>query len=233
MKTVLASSMTPRIFPLALYFAFLALEAGIPWLAERVPALIAWSELTVLWIYPVKTVAVLAALVYFWPKYDELHGKAFANWQEVLLSVAVGVLVYLAWVRMDWSWAMQGDVEGYDPFQAGAQAAIVLAGMRTFGAAIVVPIMEELFWRSFLIRYLISPHFQYVRIGAFAPLSFIGTVILFGLEHNLWLAGMMAGIAYNLLLYRTGRLWPCIVAHGVTNAILAFHVLVTGESQWW
>ncbi|MBI3392868.1 MAG: CPBP family intramembrane metalloprotease [Nitrospirae bacterium] len=43
----------------------------------------------------------------------------------------------------------------------------------------------------------------------------------------------MAGVAYNLLLYRTGRLWPCILAHGVTNLLLAVHVLATGEWKWW
>ncbi len=226
--------MTPRVFPFALYFAFLGVEAAIPWLAEHLSSVSRWSDLAVLSIYPIKTVAVLGAIIYFWPRYEELRGKPFGSGAEVGLSIAVGVLVYLAWVRMDWSWAMQGEVNGgYDPFTAGAQAGLLLAGVRMFGASIVVPIMEELFWRSFLIRYLVSPHFQYVRIGVFAPVSFVGTVILFGLEHNLWLAGMMAGVAYNLLLYRTGRLWPCILAHGVTNAVLAIHVLVTGEVQWW
>jgi membrane protease YdiL (CAAX protease family) len=206
LKSALASPMTARVAPFAIYFVFLTLEAAISWLAAFAPGLFSWRQLTALWAYPVKTVAVLAALIYFWPQYDELRGKLIVSWGEGLLAVTVGVVVYLAWV---------------------------LAVFRTFGAAITVPIMEELFWRSFLIRYLISPNFQDVRIGAFAPVSFIGTVALFGVEHNLWLAGMMAGVAYNLLLYRTGRLWPCIFAHGVTNGILACHVLMTGEIQWW
>ena len=49
----------------------------------------------------------------------------------------------------------------------------------------------------------------------------------------LWLAGMLAGVAYTLLLYWTGRLWPCIFAHAVTNLALGIHVLVTGEWEWW
>jgi CAAX prenyl protease-like protein len=93
--------------------------------------------------------------------------------------------------------------------------------------------MEELFWRSFLLRYLISPHFQAVRLGTFTPFSFVATVVLFGVEHDLWLAGMMAGAAYTLLLYKTGRLWPCILAHAVTNLSLGIHVLMTGQWQWW
>jgi CAAX prenyl protease-like protein len=93
--------------------------------------------------------------------------------------------------------------------------------------------MEELFWRSFLLRYLIASPFTAVRLGTFTPLSFGATVILFGLEHHLWLAGMVAGVAYTLVLYTTHCLWPCILAHAITNLLLGIHVLLTGEWQWW
>ncbi len=109
----------------------------------------------------------------------------------------------------------------------------VLASIRLFGAAVVVPIMEELFWRSFLIRWVINPDFEKVPIGTFTLASCAATVVLFGLEHQLWLAGMMAGAAYNVLLYKTGRLWPCILAHATTNFILGAHVLMTAEWRWW
>jgi CAAX prenyl protease-like protein len=149
------------------------------------------------------------------------------------MVIVVGVLVYVAWVRMDWSWAMQGQPTGYNPFQAGTGMGVVLAAIRIFGAGVVVPVMEELFWRSFLIRYLVTPTFTMVRLGTFTPLSFGATVVLFGLEHHLWLAGMLAGAAYNLLLYKTHRLWPCILAHAITNLLLGIHVLLTGEWHWW
>jgi hypothetical protein len=93
--------------------------------------------------------------------------------------------------------------------------------------------MEELFWRSFLLRYLVTSPFTSVRLGTFTPPSFGATVILFGLEHHLWLAGMLAGVAYAFILYTTHRLWPCIVAHAITNLLLGIHVLLTGEWQWW
>jgi len=118
-------------------------------------------------------------------------------------------------------------------FQAGPTIGLALVAIRIFGASIVVPIMEELFWRSFLIRYIIHSNFESVRLGTFTAGSFLFTVVLFGLEHNLWLAGMMAGVAYNALLYRTGRLWPCIIAHAFTNLALGIHVLMTGEWHWW
>jgi CAAX prenyl protease-like protein len=171
--------------------------------------------------------------VYFWPAYQELRDKVCASAGEALLVLVVGGLVYVAWVRMDWSWAMQGQPAGYNPFQAAAGAGIILAGIRIFGAAVVVPVMEELFWRSFLIRYLVTPTFTTVRLGTFTPVSCGVTIVLFGLEHHLWLAGMMAGAAYNLVLYKTRRLWPCILAHAITNLCLGIHVLVSGEWHWW
>ncbi|HJU03976.1 MAG TPA: CAAX prenyl protease-related protein [Nitrospiraceae bacterium] len=227
--------MTPRILPFAAYLVFLALAQGIPWMAERVPSLVPWKLHADLWLYPVKTVAVAGLLIHFWPKYHELKGRVFHDHRDGWGAVGVGLIVYLAWVHMDWPWAIQGNEEtsGYDPFRAGDHIGAGLAVVRIFGASVVVPIMEELFWRSFLLRYLISPQFDSVPLGTLTSFSFLATVVLFGLEHDLWLAGMMAGAAYTLVLHQTGRLWPCIVAHAVTNFALGIHVLVTHEWKWW
>ena len=225
--------MVPRVLPFAAYLAFLALAEGLAWLVSAVPALAPYERPVALWQYPLKTLIVLGLLVYFWPKYQELKDPPIKSGNEALLAILTGTVVYLAWVRMDWPWAIQGTLSGYNPFLTDSPSGIVLAGMRLFGAAVVVPIMEELFWRSFLIRYLISPKFESIRLGTFTPLSFAITLLLFGLEHQLWLAGMVAGAAYTLLLYRTGRLWPCILAHGVTNLLLGIHVLTTQQWQWW
>ena len=227
--------MTARILPFVVYLSFLAIVQIIPSITASGVTQNSWGGHVDLWLYPVKTAAVLALLIYFWPQYQELKDTIINGPREAILTIAVGLLVYAAWVRMDWSWAMQGDGagQGYDPFRMGTGTGIVLAGIRLFGASVVVPIMEELFWRSFLIRYLISSKFESVALGTFTVFSCAATVVLFGLEHDLWLAGMMAGVAYTGLLYYTKRLWPCIVAHAVTNFALGIQVLVTGEWRWW
>jgi CAAX prenyl protease-like protein len=225
--------MAPRVLPFSAYLAFLALSEGLAWLVNAVPALASYEKLLALWLYPLKTLTVLGLLVYFWPRYEELREGPIRSGREAFLAIVTGTVVYLAWVRMDWSWAIQGTLSGYNPFLTDSPSGMILAGMRLFGAAVVVPIMEELFWRSFLIRYLISPKFESIRLGTFTPVSFTVTLLLFGLEHQLWLAGMVAGAAYTLLLYRTGRLWPCILAHGITNLLLGIHVLTTQQWQWW
>lgn len=108
-----------------------------------------------------------------------------------------------------------------------------MAAVRLAGAALVVPLMEELFWRSFLLRWLVRPDFRRVSLGTFTVQSFLIATVLFGLEHNLWLSGLVAGVAYTALLYRSKNLWSCIVAHGVTNLALGVHVLVTQQWHWW
>ena len=214
--------MWPRILPFAAYMAFIGVSSLLP--------VDAGAEL---WLYPIKTLVVLGLLVYFWSSYQELQRPIFTDAKDAGLGIGVGVVVYVLWVRMDWAWAIQGELTGYNPFEEGNGIGWGLAAVRIFGASIVVPLMEELFWRSFLIRWVVNPDFEKVAFGTFTLGSFAATVVLFGLEHNLWLAGMMAGVAYNCLYYQTRRLWPCVVAHATTNFILGMHVLTTQEWQWW
>jgi CAAX prenyl protease-like protein len=221
----------PRIIPFVAYMSFIAVGSVLTWVFGEASSA---REMADLWLYPVKTLVVGTLLYMVWNRCPELNTPMVSNLYEGALAVGVGLVVYALWVQMDWAWATQGEiVGGYNPFLAGSTVGMVLAGIRVFGASVIVPLMEELFWRSFLLRYVINSKFETIPLGAFTAVSFGITVILFGLEHNLWLAGMMAGVAYNLLIYQTKRLWPCIVAHGVTNLALGIHVLVTGEWQWW
>ncbi|MDT7042651.1 CAAX prenyl protease-related protein [Candidatus Nitronereus thalassa] len=222
------SDMWPRILPFAAFMGFIAINSFLGGSEAN------GNQGTFdLWSYPIKTLVVASLLMFFWSRFHELKGSIFVNWQEALVTIIVGLGVYALWVRMDWPWAIQGELSDYNPFVAGSTLGLVLAGIRIFGASVIVPVMEELFWRSFLIRYVVNANFETVRLGTFTLGSFAATVVLFGLEHNLWLAGMMAGICYNGLLYWTGRLWPCIIAHAITNLVLGIHVLATGEWYWW
>ncbi len=222
------SGIWPRVLPFAAYMGFIVLGSFFVGSTEE-----GTMSTFDLWSYPLKTLVVASLLVFFWSRFHELQTPIFVNWQEAVITVGVGLGVYALWVRMDWPWAIQGELSDYNPFVAGSTLGMVLAIIRIFGASVIVPIMEELFWRSFLIRYVVNANFETVRLGTFTMVSCVATVVLFGLEHNLWLAGMMAGICYNGLLYWTRRLWPCIVAHAITNLVLGIHVLTTGAWYWW
>lgn len=126
-----------------------------------------------------------------------------------------------------------GGSEAYDPTVLPPAGFWAFIAVRLFGASVVVAIFEELFWRSFILRYIINPDFTKVPIGAFTWPSFLISAALFGTEHHLWLAGIMAGLFYNLLLYRTKHLFYPVLAHGITNFCLGIYVMTTGNWQFW
>jgi CAAX prenyl protease-like protein len=108
-----------------------------------------------------------------------------------------------------------------------------LAVMRLAGAALLVPVMEELFWRSFVMRWIHKPDFLKVVPAEVGIKALAISSVLFALEHHLWFAGLLAGLAYGWLYRRSGNLWVPTLSHAVTNAALGIWVLYTGNWQFW
>jgi len=221
-----------RIFPFAVFMVFIALQQGLQWLIDTGQA--GLTEEQLLYLYPLKALIVAILLLYFWREYSELHWADFKNVVHTSGSLCLGLLVFALWINMDWDFATLGNARGFDPFlDTDETSRNFLIFFRLFGAALVVPVMEELFWRSFLLRYIINSDFTGVRIGTYTLSSFLIGSVLFGLEHHLILAGIMAGIAYSVLLYWTKSIYQCILAHGITNLALGIYVLQTGYWQFW
>jgi hypothetical protein len=110
----------------------------------------------------------------------------------------------------------------------------VFLAFRVAGSALLVPVVEELFWRAWLMRWLISTHFTRIPLGTYAARAFWLSAALFAAEHGpYWDVGLAAGVAYNWWLVRTRSLADCILAHAVTNACLAVYVLLAGAWQYW
>jgi CAAX prenyl protease-like protein len=216
-----------RVAPFAVYILFLVLADPLG----------RWFEhlgLDVRWLYAVRVGFVLALLLLFARFYHELKWTvARLDARTWLASLAVGAIVFAIWI-MPWpQWAQTEAAAGYSPLRDNGDIDLVLALVRLTGAALIVPIMEELFWRSFLLRWIRQQDFLNVdpaRVGWF---SFVVVMLLFGLEHSLWLAGMVAGAAYNALYMASRNLWAPIVAHAVTNGLLGLWVLNTSNWQYW
>jgi CAAX prenyl protease-like protein len=222
----------PRVLPFFIYMAFIALEGFVGYMAGLFPVLAPVAEFDHYFFYPLKIVLISVVLILLWRSYSELNDRPSAK--EILLSIAAGVVVFVLWINMDWSFATAGGGEGFNPYlHVSGTSAIALIAIRILGASVIVPIFEELFWRSFIIRYIIDHDFIKIPIGAFTWASFIVTSIFFGIEHHMWLAGIVAGAAYTLLLYRTKKLICPIVSHGVTNLLLGLYVLQTGNWHFW
>ena len=105
--------------------------------------------------------------------------------------------------------------------------------VRTLGSTLVVPQLEEVFWRSFFYRYLIRNKFEELPLNKLHWLSLIVTSTLFGLEHFQWLAGILCGLLYQFLVIRKNRLGDAIFAHAVTNFLLSLWVVWKGAWSFW
>jgi CAAX prenyl protease-like protein len=221
-----------RYLPFVVFMGFIGVDEFIRFLAGQ--GLFTLGTTTLYYLYPLKALTVGYLLFRFKDQYSELNFKDLANIPATLATCAVGLLVFVLWINMTWTLGASGTPQGFNPgLLPEGPGQIVMTLFRIAGAVLVVPLMEELFWRSFLIRYIIVKNFDSVTIGTFTWGSFLVTVVLFGLEHNFFYAGIMAGIVYNLLLYRTRSLAHCVLAHAVTNLALAVYVVATGKWQFW
>ena len=163
--------------------------------------------------------------------------------RHIRISTLAGVAVFAVWILPDLLWPGYRAHWLFTNFFTGSASSSVPAGLkhnlpfifvRAATCAMAVPILEELFWRGWLMRWLIQADFEKVPLGAYAPLAFWLSVALFASEHGrYWDVGLLAGIAYNWLMVRTRNLADCILAHAVTNACLSAYVLYAGQWQYW
>ena len=186
------------------------------------------------WLQLARGGAAALLLAFFWHRYVELREPWGTRAREWILAIAAGLVVFVLWIQLDRDWAtLGGRSAGFDPTGPDGQIDPLVAGLRLASLALVVPLMEELFWRSFLMRWLDTPAFAFADPRRTSLRSFLFVAVLFGLEHDLWLAGVISGIVYNGLYVWTGRLWIPIAAHAVTNGALGAWILATGSWHLW
>lgn len=177
--------------------------------------------------YILKTFLATGAIVYYWKQYKEIR------FRMDMTAILVGALIFIVWIGIDSFYPHIGEPSSFNPFVFGGMQAAVIIAIRLFGAIITASIIEELFVRSFLMRFIISENFDKVKIGAYTLSSFIITTLFFGFSHNRWLAGLITGVLLNILLYKRKSISSCIIAHSVANLLLAAFVLYTGSWQFW
>lgn len=215
-----------RALPFAVFIGLMAAE---PWLAAQLAGVIDPR-----WLYGIRAALVAGLLIVFWPSFNELTAARRPSLQQIWLALAAGLLVLGIWLLLDSGIFVLGQSgSGFEPRAGDGSIDWSLALMRLAGSALVVPLMEELFWRSLVMRWLEEADFSALdpaRIGLRAVLL---SSLVFGLEHSQWAAGMLAGLVYGWLYVRSGNLWIPIAAHAVTNAGLGVWVLATGAWFFW
>ena len=186
------------------------------------------------WVYGLTVLVVGALLAYFWRGYGELVRQQWPTAAEAALGVGVGLVVFALWIHLDAPWMKLGSPSAtFLPFDAQGRLIWSLVVVRWVGAALIVPVMEELFWRSFLMRWIQSPQFETVVPQRVALKAVVLSTFVFVLAHTLWLGAAIAGLAYAWLYVRTGKLWVPVLAHAVTNGALGAWVVKTGNWAFW
>jgi CAAX prenyl protease-like protein len=187
-------------------------------------------------LFPVRFVLV-AAVIFLW-------SRTFLAWRPsyLLASVVVGAVVFLIWIAPDslfgyrHHWLFENPITGKttSSLTPSLQHDRWFLTVRVLSSVVLVPVLEELFWRGWLMRWLINAEFQKVPLGTFDWRAFGIVTILFACEHGpYWEVGLAAGLVYNWWIIRAKNLMDCILAHAVTNAILAAYVLISGQWGYW
>lgn len=199
-------------------------------------------------IYPVQTIVCGALLIRY------LGFYSLKPPQKLGLTCFIAVFVLILWISpqlIAWgfpktaSW-FPSRMEGFDPHQYEAQSPLLYYTMLVFRfvrLVVVVPLMEEVFWRGFLARYLIqdeatgdfTENFESVPFGTFSRLSFTVVVIGFCVEHSPpdMPAALVTGILYNVVAWKSRSLSSCVLAHAITNLLLGIYVMRTGQWGFW
>lgn len=189
------------------------------------------------WEYPFR-VSVLTVVLWVFSR-DVLDVRV----RFAIGSVLVGVAVFALWIAPDLlipgyrsHWLFQNLITGNlkSSIPSDLRQNVLVLVFRTVRATILVPIIEELFWRAWLLRWLVSPDFEKVPLGTYTRGSMWISAILFASEHGpYWEVGLMAGLAYNFWMVRTKSLGDCILAHAVTNGVLSLFVIASGHWEYW
>jgi hypothetical protein len=213
-----------RVLPFVVFMALLALRGALP----------ADAGFDGRWVYAAGVLVVGGLLLWWRGEYGELSHAQWPDSREVGLAALVGLVVFGLWITLDQPWMQIGEPTArFVPLDAQGRPDWALIAFRAAGAVLLVPVMEELFWRSFLMRWIEGEPFEGVppqRVGMKAVLL---STFVFVLAHTLWLAALIAGLAYAWLYIRTGKLWTAVVAHAITNGVLAVWVVATGTWSYW
>jgi CAAX prenyl protease-like protein len=183
------------------------------------------------WFYLAKT---LVAVWLIWEMHPLVSEMSWAmSWEAVI----VGIGVFFMWVGLDpfYPKFLTSSVVWNPHAQFGQNSALawLMIVTRILGSTLVVPPLEEVFYRSFLYRYFAKPDFMSVPLNRFSMWPFLATAAVFGFSHYQWLAGILCGMAYQWLVLRKNRLGDAMTAHAITNFLLGVWVAWQGAWQFW
>ena len=220
--------LTAYVAPFALFMAGLVSVSGAK--ALGLTTFVGIPLDPMYWIYPFQTIICAGALLWFWRSYD------FGESSPVKLGVGLGVglMVFGLWIAPQEVFHQARRLEGFDPEVLPGISAWMLSA-RFARLVIVVPLVEEIFWRGFLLRYLVREDFMALPFGSCNRFSFWAVVVAFTAVHAPvdWPAAFLTGILFNVIAVRTKSLTACVLAHAVANLALGVYICATRQWGFW
>jgi hypothetical protein len=212
--------------PMLLFTALLGLGSAL-----KTPDRAFWLAAPEFWIYPAQTLLCGALLFYFRREYQ------FQPLRRPLFTVGLALLVFVIWIAPQQFFRFPARLVGFNPDIFAGQTAQywITVALRFLRLVVIVPLVEEIFWRGFFLRFLIAERFEAVPFGTFSWLSFGVVTVAFGLSHSTadWPAAFLTGALYNFIAYRTKSLTSCVLAHGLTNLALGLWIMATRQWGFW
>jgi len=212
------SPVAPRVAPFLVFLALTVCQGK-------------FGAASAYWFYLAKTFAGA------WMVWEMRPFVSEMRWAISWEAIVVGVAIFAIWVGLDphypklvksgaiWNPQLQ--------FGENPPLAWVFILTRILGSTFVVPPLEEVFYRSFLYRYLAQQNFLSVPLNRFLPFPFFATAVVFGFSHNEWLAGILCGMAYQWLVLRKNRLGDAMTAHAITNFLLGVWIVWKHAWNFW
>lgn len=210
----------PYWAPLAVFGVFTTAEGYAP---------VTWYP----WLYLAKVCAVAVSVAVFPGSLRDIR----PSWKAVPPAFAVGLVIFAEWILLDrWiPYPHLGTRTAFNPFaEIHDHAALItmLVG-RFLGLVVLVPLIEETFWRNFCLRYLTNPDVDAVPIGTYSTAAFWIVVAGFAVTHPEWLVALVAGVLFTLLLKWTRSMFAVILSHAVANLALGIYIVSTGDWKYW
>lgn len=216
------------VLPFLAFMACLAAVSVIQSLAGDAPGLFLRHPEYI--VYPVQTVLCAGLLIFYWRCYswNRLRGLGW--------GVLAGGIALLLWLAPQLFFGSAPRLEGFDPTRINSEGGYFFTvGMRLLRLVIIVPLLEEIFWRGFLLRYLTREDWQGLAFGECSRKAFILTAVCFALVHQ-WAdmpAAFLTGLIYNQVAVYTRSLAACVAAHAITNLGLGWYIMATRQWGFW
>ncbi len=213
--------------------------------SETIKSLDIISDAT-LYLFSSAVCAILFIILRPWRYYEPIKSK------NILPAVGLGVFVFFLWIVFETEfinnlspaladfyekWCVMPfgekrsipEILPYSPATCGWPLTIA----KLLGSAFVISIIEEFFWRGWLLRFIRTPDFLDIDIGEFHLPAFIGVALIFGFEHSEWAVGVITGLIWGIFFIKTRDVWSTAISHVTTNLLLGIYVIATGSWQFW